>query len=281
MKSVAYRRKPLRRKTDDGHEKRRRFRGDGVWMGSGECPRSVLRVLVLLGLGRECGGDVGLDRVRTAGPPAVEAVGEAREGVDAEEDEDGERGVARDHDEEKREHHDEPERDRAHDGVALAGEEGRVGDHREAGVERDDGGDFTLVRQEPFGELALDAEPDEAADERGGGRRGKALEVVLAHDAHVAVEAGEAEDGAQAVDEGDGPAELAEPLEGVFVDDEAGGDAEADGVGEGVHLDAEFGLGVRESGDAAVHAVEEHGEEDRDRGGVEVAVHGGDDAVEG
>ncbi len=92
--SVAYKRKSLRRKTDDGHEKRRRFQGDVVWMGSGECPRSVLRVLVLLGLGCECGGDVGLDRVRTAGPPAVEAVGEAREGVDAEEDEDGERGVA-------------------------------------------------------------------------------------------------------------------------------------------------------------------------------------------
>lgn len=60
-----------------------------------------------------------------------------------------------------------------------------------------------------------------------------------------------------------------------------GGDAEADGVGKGVHLDAELGLGVREPGDAAVHAVKKHGKEDGDGGGVEVAVHGGDDAVEG
>ena len=121
----------------------------------------------------------------------------------------------------------------------------------------------------------------QAADERGGGRARKTLEVVLAHDAHVAVEAGETKDRAEGVDEGRGPAELAEVDERVFIDDERGGDAERDGVGETVHLHAEFALRVGEAGNASVHAVKEHGEEDGDGGRPEVAVHRLDDPVEG
>ena len=129
--------------------------------------------------------------------------------------------------------------------------------------------------------MVLDGEPHEAAHERGGGRRGQALEVVLANDADVAVEAREAQQGAQGVDEGRGPAKLAELDERELVDDQGRGDAEAHGVGEAVHLDAELGLRVREARDASVHAVKEHGEEDRDGGGREVGVHRLDDAVEG
>ena len=132
-----------------------------------------------------------------------------------------------------------------------------------------------------FRKLVLDAEPHEAADERRGGRARKALEVVLAHDAHVAVEAGETKNRAERVDEGRRPAELAEVDERVFVNDEGRSNPEGDGVGETVHLHAEFALRVREAGDATVHAVEHHGEEDGDGGRSEISVHRLDDPVEG
>ena len=132
-----------------------------------------------------------------------------------------------------------------------------------------------------FRKLVFDAEPYEAADERRGGRTRKPLEVVLAHDAHVAVEACETKNRAERVNEGRGPTELAEVDERVFVDDEGGGDTEGNRVGETVHLDAEFALRVREAGDATVHAVEHHGEEDGDGGRSEVPVHRLDDPVEG
>ena len=226
-------------------------------------------------------GDVGLNRIRAALPPAPELVDEARKRVDAEEHEDRERRVARDHDECDREDDDGPEGDRAHDGVALPGEEGGVAHHREARVERHDEGKRALVHDEPVGELVLNGQPHEAADERRSGRRGQTLEVVLAHDADIDVEARETQNGAEGINEGACPAELAQVDERVLVDDERGGNTEAHRVGKTVHLHAELGLRVRQARNTPVHAVKEHGEENGDRRRGEVAVHRLDDAVEG
>ena len=225
-------------------------------------------------------GNVSLNGVRTTRPPTVEAIGKARERIEAEEDEDRERGVTRNHDKEKREHHDEPEGDRAHNGVALTREERSVRDHRESSVEGHHGSDFALIGKKPFGQLAFATQPHKPANQSGSGGRGQTLEVVLAHNTHITVKASETKNGAEAVDERNGPTQLAKPLEGVFVDDEARSYAETHGVSQGVHLNAEFRLGVREASHTTVHAVKKHGEEYSDRSGNKVAVHRGDDAVE-
>ena len=67
-----------------------------------------------------------------------------------------------------------------------------------------------------------------------------------------------------------------------LVDDDRRGDAEGDEVGERVVLHAEFGFGVGEAGDAAVAAVEDHGDEDEDGGEGEApaAVNRRKDGVE-
>ena len=72
--------------------------------------------------------------------------------------------------------------------------------------------------------------------------------------------------GAGAIDESDAVAEFAELGKLPVVNNQRGGDAEADHIGQAVELFAERALAVGPAGDAAVHAVEQHGDEHGDGG---------------
>src|SRR5262249_33061945 len=104
-------------------------------------------------------------------------------------------------------------------------------------------------------------------------RARQALEVALVDDGDVGVEAGEPDAGAGAVDEGADPAQGAEVLQHPDVGDQAGRGAERDHVGDAVELRAELALRVGPARDAPVHAVEDQGDEDRDRADFEALVH--------
>ena len=137
--------------------------------------------------------------------------------------------------------------------------------------------------------MVVAAGPDEAGDDGGGGRAGQADEHGFVGNADLDVEAGEAQRGAGGVDEGGEPAQFGGvdrfdggEVQRPLVDDDRRGDAEGDEVGERVVLHAEFGFGVGEAGDAAVAAVEDHGDEDEDGGEGEApaAVNRRKDGVE-
>src|SRR3569832_1962804 len=78
---------------------------------------------------------------------------------------------------------------------------------------------------------------------------------------------------AGAIDEGSDPAELAHALQGEFVDHQRRRHTERHHVGQAVVLGTEGALGKRHTGDAAIEAVEHHGDENRYRREFEAAVH--------
>jgi hypothetical protein len=160
---------------------------------------------------------------------------------------------------------------------ALAAPEQHVADHRYAGEDGQHGG---VPAQVVAGEAVVDAHPHHAGDQRRRGRAGQALEVALVDHVDVGVEARQAQRGAGAVDEGRDPAELAEVLQRPFVHHQRRGGAEGDHVGQRVVLGAELALGVGQARNAAVEAVEHHGDEDRHRGVLEALVHRLHDRIE-
>ena len=69
-------------------------------------------------------------------------------------------------------------------------------------------------------------------------------------------------------------ADKAERHQRPLVDQDCRGDAEGDDVRQAVELDAEDALSLGEAGDAAVEAIEEHREKDRQRRLVELSGGG-------
>ena len=204
------------------------------------------------------GGKVSLNRIRTTAPPTPEFINETRKCVETEKNEDRKRRVAGNNDEKHCADNDHPERNRADDGIALPREERRIAHHGQTSVKRHNRSDGALMRQKPIGQTIFNREPHKAADQGRGCRGREPLEVILAHHAHIAVEAGQAQKCAERINEGDCPADFAHFHECEFIDDERRSDAEAHGIGETVHLNAKFALRMRKTSDTAVHAVKEH-----------------------
>ena len=105
------------------------------------------------------------------------------------------------------------------------------------------------------------------------------LKEALVDDVDVGVEARQAKRRAGAVDERRDPAEAPQVLQRPLVDDEGRRSAEADHVGERVVFRAERALGPRQSRHAPVEGIEDHRDEDGDRGVVEALIHRHHDRV--
>ena len=123
---------------------------------------------------------------------------------------------------------------------------------------------------------AFDAvvDPNQADNQRSGGRAGHADKPAFVDFADKRVEQCQTQGGAGAVDKGDGITDFAKLPKLPFVGNQGRRDAEADHIGKAVELFAERALAVGQPRHASVHAVEQHGKENCNRRCFITSVHG-------
>ena len=117
-------------------------------------------------------------------------------------------------------------------------------------------------------------DPNQADNQRSGGRAGHADKPAFIDFADKRVEQRQTQGGAGAVDKGDGITDFAKLPKLPFVDNQGRRYAEADHIGKAVELFAERALAVGQAGNASVHTVEQHGKENCNRRCFITSVHG-------
>ena len=123
--------------------------------------------------------------------------------------------------------------------------------------------------------------PNQADNQRSGGRAWNADKPAFIDFADERVEQCQTQGGAGAVDKGNGITDFAKLPKLPFVGNQGRSHAEADHVGKAVELFAERALAVGQTGNATVHAVEQHGKENCNRCRFITSVHGLGNGEEG
>ena len=124
-------------------------------------------------------------------------------------------------------------------------------------------------------------DPNQANNQRSGGRAWNADKPAFINFADERVEQRQTQGGAGAVDKGDGITDFAKLPKLPFVGNQGRRYAEADHIGKAVELFAERALAVGQTGNASVHAVEQHGKENCNRRRFITSVHGLGNGEEG
>ena len=122
-------------------------------------------------------------------------------------------------------------------------------------------------------EAVVDDQPDEARNERRGGRARQPLEEPLVDHLNIGVEARQTQRRAANVHKGRQPAPASDVMQDPFVHHQRRGDTKRSHVRQRVILLAEGRGGVGQPGYPTVHAVKHHGHEDRDGRDLEAGVH--------
>ena len=122
--------------------------------------------------------------------------------------------------------------------------------------------------------------PDPSSDDGRRRRARQALEIPLVGGADLGVESRQTQRRRRGIDEGDEPADLAQPTQSPLIGHEPRGDAEGHHVGQAVVLGPEVALGMGQAGNAPVEPVQDHGGKDGDGGGLEAPLVGRHHGVE-
>src|SRR5690606_39660025 len=168
----------------------------------------------------------------------------------------------------------------ARDAQALRRQGRDPADHQDADEAEIDGNDDPRA---PQVEDAAEREIERQHGEEGAGGSGDPGEMRPSRrrwQVAVDVEPGKAEAAADREDEGEDPAETRRVAEGEEEDEKGGSNAEIDEIRQGIEFGAEGARDLQLAGEKPVEPVDHRGEDDEERGELEILLEGEADGAE-